>query len=396
MPKIATHRMSKLSSLLVVYVAMFILSLHWAVVVYVNSTYVSTFTTSEAVGVLYTVGSALTIFIFLFISRILRKLGNYTLTVGLTLIEIGALLGLAFFPLREVVLPLFIVHQAVIPLLLFNIDVFTEEKVGNNEKATGGIRGIILVMMAISGAVAPLISGLLVGNGDPRFHYAYIVSAVLLLPFLFLLFRYFKAFQDPKYQEVKILPTIRSFWEKKGMRHVFITGFLLQLFFTWMVIYTPLYLATEIGLAWDAIGLILFVGLMAYVFLEYPIGEIADRYIGEREMMAAGFLIMIVSTIWIAFVDTTLLIPWMLVMFATRVGASLVEATTESYFFKHTKGSDATFISFFRITRPLSYVFGALIGSLALLYIPFSYIFIVLGIILIPGIFFSLSIPDTK
>lgn len=396
MPKIIPSRLNKLASLFVVYVAMFVLSLHWAIVIYANSTYVGQFVSSEAVGILYVVGSSLSVFIFLFVSRILRRVGNYSLTVALAVLEIIALLGLAFIPLREAVLPLFVLHQAVVPLLLFNLDVFAEARVGNDEKATGGIRGIILVMMSLSGAIAPLISGFLISDGDPRFHYAYIVGGLLMIPFLYLIIRHFRSFQDPSYGEVKILPTIRKFWIHRSMRSVFLAGFLLQLFFAWMVVYTPLYLATVIGMSWNHIGLVLFVGLMAYVLFEYPIGEIADRYIGEREMMAFGFLIIIISTAWIAFLDTALLLPWMLVLFATRTGASLVEATTESYFFKHTKGSDANFISFFRITRPLSYVAGALLGSFALLYLPFNYTFIVLAVVLIPGIFIALSIADTK
>ena len=83
-------------------------------------------------------------------------------------------------------------------------------------------------------------------------------------------------------------------------------------------------------------------------------------------------------------------------MFATRVGASLVEVTTETYFFKHTKSTDAQIISFFRITRPLSYVFGAALGGISLLYLPFNLMFVVFGFLMIAGIFFAASIRDTK
>jgi hypothetical protein len=70
--------------------------------------------------------------------------------------------------------------------------------------------------------------------------------------------------------------------------------------------------------------------------------------------------------------------------------------TTESYFFKQTKGSDAQVISFFRMTRPLSYVIGAVIASLALLYLPFNLLFIVLAFLMIPAMFFTLCIEDSK
>jgi hypothetical protein len=87
---------------------------------------------------------------------------------------------------------------------------------------------------------------------------------------------------------------------------------------------------------------------------------------------------------------------WSVLMFVTRVGASFAEATMESYFFKQIKGSDAQIISFYRVTRPVAYVFGALAASLALLYIPFNLLFIVAALLLLPALFLTLYIEDTK
>jgi predicted MFS family arabinose efflux permease len=238
--------------------------------------------------------------------------------------------------------------------------------------------------------------GALVGEGEPQFAHAYIASALFLVPFLVVIMRYFRTFEDPEYSALDILHAIRNFWIHKNIRYVFLTHFLLQLFFAWMVIYTPLYLSEVIGFDWGIIGNILFAGLIAYVILEYPIGRIADEWLGEKEMMALGFCIIALSTSWFAFIGHASIGVWMLAMFATRVGASLVETTTESYFFKHTRGSDANVISFFRITRPLSIVVGALLGSLALLYFPMHQLFIVLGFLMLPGLFFTLKLKDTK
>jgi hypothetical protein len=79
-----------------------------------------------------------------------------------------------------------------------------------------------------------------------------------------------------------------------------------------------------------------------------------------------------------------------------RVGAALVEVTTESYFFKQTKSSDAQIISFFRTTRPLSYVAGAVVASLSLLYVPFNLLFVVFACLMIPAMFCVMLIQDTK
>ena len=140
----------------------------------------------------------------------------------------------------------------------------------------------------------------------------------------------------------------------------------------------------------------MFFAQMAYVIFEYPIGIIADKYIGEKEMMGFGFLIIAISMSWMSFVTIPSVLTWSIIMFTTRVGASFVEVTTESYFFKQTKSSDAQIISFFRITRPLAYVLGALLASLSLLYLPFNLLFVVVASLMIPAMFFTINIEDTK
>jgi hypothetical protein len=41
-------------------------------------------------------------------------------------------------------------------------------------------------------------------------------------------------------------------------------------------------------------------------------------------------------------------------------------------------------------------VIGALLGSLALLYVPFEMLFLILALLMIPGILFALALKDTR
>jgi predicted MFS family arabinose efflux permease len=163
-----------------------------------------------------------------------------------------------------------------------------------------------------------------------------------------------------------------------------------------MVIYVPVYLSRYIGFNWEEIGLILFVGLLAYVIFEYAIGYVADTYIGEKEMMAFGFAVIAVATSWFSFLNHDTIFIWMVAMFIARIGASFVEATTESYFFKHTQGKDSNMISLFRVTRPLGYLVGALFGAIMTTLLPMQLLFVVLGLTMIPGLFFAMALHDTK
>jgi predicted MFS family arabinose efflux permease len=399
MPR-ATHsrimRRAAKRRLIPIYATILLLVFHTFVVAYINSSFLEQFISAKSVGTIYTLGSALSVLIFLFISRVLQNVGNFKLTVLLLFTNFFAVLGMAFATSLEVAVPLFIVHLITIPLIIFNLDVFMEERIGADESATGSSRGLLLTLASLVGAISPLVSGLLIDPTSGDFATAYLVSAATLVPVLIILIFFFKDFSDPEYGEIDVFSAIHTFWININIRSVFIAQFLLQMFFMMMVVYTPLYLTGTIGLSWAEFGIIMFFAQMAYVIFEYPIGIIADRYIGEKEMMGFGFLIIAISTAWISFVTLPSVLVWSVIMFTTRIGAALVEVTTESYFFKQTKSSDAQIISFFRITRPLAYVLGAVVASLSLLYVPFNMLFIVFALLMIPAMFCTLYIKDTK
>ena len=326
----------------------------------------------------------------------LRKVGNVRLTVYLAIVEIIALITLALAGTAATALVAFLVFLVINPMIFLSIDIFSESLIGKDESGTGSKRGLALTLMSIAAVMGPLAMGFIVGDNDANLFRSYLVSAGIFSVFVLIVLLKFRNFKDPEYREIEVLSAIRSFWDKLDLRNVFLAHFTLQLFFSWMVIYVPLYLATEIGFTWEQIGSIIAVGLFAYVLFEYPIGILADKYIGEKEMMAVGFVILAVTSSWISFMAAAPVLSWMILLFISRIGASLVEATTESYFFKHTKGSDANIMSFFRLTRPLAMLVGALLGSATLLYLPFELMFVVLGFMMIPGIFFTLALKDTK
>ncbi len=378
------------------YAASLFLMFHSASIAYLNSSYIEQYMPATNVGMIYTVGAALTVFIFLFISRVLHRVGNFKLTVLLLCIDLLAVGGMAFADSLRTAVPLMVLHIITVPLLIFNIDVFLEEEIGNNEGVTGSRRGLLLALLSFVGAIAPFFSGLLVNGDEGTFSNAYVLSAASLIPILLILLGYFKNFTDPPYNEVQLFGAIHSFWKNKSLRNVLGAHFMLQVFFVAVVVYVPLYLTQTIGLTWTEFGIIIFWAQIAYVLCEYPIGIIADKYIGEREMMGVGLLILALSTASFAFVTAASVVVWSIIMFISRVGASLTEVTTESYFFKQTKSSDAQVISFFRVMRPLSYVFAAPLASLALLYLPFNLVFVVIALLMVVGMFFTLGITDSK
>lgn len=379
-----------------IYVLAVIFAFHNSLVLFINSSYIERFVVPEVVGTLFMIGSSLAVISFLFISRILRRVGNVRLTIWLAVLEILALVVLGLTSNQALAITAFVFFLIANPLIYLNLDIFSETIIGDDEKSTGYKRGMILGLISLAAMIAPLTITYIAGPGEVLLERVYLVSAAIFSIFVLLILTRFQTFTDPTYHEVRVFSALRSFWMDRNIRFSLLAQFLLQLAFSWLVIYVPLYLTTVMNLSWADIGIAIAVGTAAYVLFEFPIGYIADTYTGEKEMMALGFLILSLTFISMSFITTSALIAWVVVMFIMRSGASLVETTVESYFFKHTKGSDTNYLSFFRLTRPLAIMAGGLLGSLSLLFVSFSNIFIVMGCILILGLYFAHNIVDTR
>jgi len=374
------------------YISSFVLSFHHFFVVYMNSSYISTIVGERYVGLVYIVGSILGIISLLFVSKILRRFGNYNTLVTVTIGEFLIFVSLAFFKSPYIIIPMFLLNGVALALILFNFDVFLEEYT-KVESETGEIRGAFLTVANVALILAPLLSGLILTDGN--YWKIYLISSMFLIPFLVLI-RGFKNFKDPEYHDMQIKSTLLCISGRKNLFNIFMAQFLMRLFFSWMVIYMPIYLHTYIGFTWTEIGLMTALMLIPYVLIEYPAGKIADDYLGEKELLIAGFIITGISTYLLSFVLSGSFLVWTVMLLLTRAGASLIEIMTESYFFKHVDGSDNNTISFFRITRPFAYIIGPLLGTIALLFLDMQYIWIVLGAIVLLGLINASQIEDTR
>lgn len=362
---------------------------------FVNPSFLNQFFSPTYVGLFYGGGSLLGILIFLFVSRVLHKIGNYYLMVWLLTLNFFTLLGMAFITTPVLGAVLFLVHFISLPILFYSSDVFIEAGLDNDESSTGTKRGLLLTLTGLVAAIAPLVMGIAIPESG-TFSYVYVLSALFLLPIIVVLTVNFRNFQDPKYEELDVFKAVRSFWIDSNIRRVYLASLTLNIFFAITVVYLTIYIVNYIGLSWEELGIMLSVGILAYLIFEYPVGWVADNYTGEKEFMAAGFMIIALSLATVAFTTTTSVVWWTVLMFVMRIGASVVEVTTESYFFKKTKSSDAQIISFFRTTRPLSYVITVAVGSLALVYLPFNLLFVVGALLMIPAMFLAAGLEDTK
>lgn len=173
------------------------------------------------------------------------------------------------------------------------------------------------------------------------------------------------------------------------MRGILAIAFALYFFYAWMVIYTPIYLL-QAGFSWIEIGKMFTVMLLPFVIIEYPAGYIADKYIGETELLSIGFAIMAISIFALMTVNS--FVGMMLALLCSRVGASLVEIMRETYFYKKVRSGDLDMMETFRNMNPIAHIIAPATATILLAFgahVPS--LFLVLGV----GMAFAAAIPRT-
>lgn len=377
---------------IIIYILTLVFSLHLTPAFYINSSFLETFISSKFVGYTYTASSIITIIAVLGIRQILTRFGNYKTFLAIIFIELISLLIMAFSANTILVVCAFIASFTAVTLSFFHIDIFLESL--SDDKSTGSTRGIYLTSLNTAFILGPLIASLLLKDGS--FWKVYLLGAVLLVPVVYILMTYTKDFKDPEYKKPELRKTSMHIWKDKNLHNIFCAGFILRFFFSWMVIYTPIFLTQTIGFSISETTLIISIALIPYVLLEAFLGKIADRKYGEKEILTIGLLITAISTGAMSFVTSNNFLLWVSILFVTRIGASMIEVMTETYLFKKISSSDVNILSFYRIVRPFAYTISPVIASLMLLFIDIKYLFIILAIIVFYGIRFSLSLKDTK
>lgn len=374
------------------YIFIFLFTLHITPAVYINSNFLGQYLSTTYVSLIYGLASFGTILSILALRDRLKRFGNYKVFMGCLVLEIFTLILLilsnSMIPAIISFIALFIIHT----ITFVNLDIFLERHTKNG--STGKIRGWYLTAMNIAFIVGPFLSSLLLSGND--FKQVYIFILILVFPIIFLASELFSNFEDSTYDKIKIFSSFRKLRKSTDVYATIMSDFILRFFYAWMIIYTPIYLYQYQNFSLSEITLILSIALIPFLLIQSFAGKIADERLGEKEMLTIGFIVTAFFTALMSFIDSSNISVWIAILFMTRVGASMIEIMTETHLFKRIDSSDINVISIYRITRPVAYIFGTLLGTLFLYIISFNMIFFILGGIVLYGIRYSLSITDTR
>jgi MFS family permease len=368
----------------------FLFFAHLSVVMYVNSTVLSSFVGTTYASMLYVGGAAASIVLLFCLPHIVQKFGLVKIATSIFILLAIALLMLGTTTAMTFA-GVFVMYTALSGTVWYCNDLFVTHYA--QSESMGHTRGTYLTIINAAIALMPIIAGFLVQRDG--FHSVYILGASLMVIAAGILVRSQRNFVDRPYVSTTIPVAWNTIRQSSSLRRVISINFLLQFFYVWMTLFTPLYMYETLHFSWPQIGIAFTVMLTAFVILQYPIGRWADT-VGEKKLLITGFAIASSSTIVFALLNTHSIFIYAMVLFCTRVGICMVEVLSETYFFKQVTDSDEGIVSVFRMMYPLAYITAPLLGWYIIMTTSYSVLFLILGALLFVGALYTLRLVDTQ
>lgn len=379
------------SLLKTLYFISFLLGASSAFVLYIQSDYFKTAIRSDNVTPFYIVSYALALFLVVNWHHLIRIFGEKNVFLATLSAKFLIVLWLAFSPVTLWSAVGLAVYMILAVLIWLDMDILLE--ICSTDKVTGGIRGLYLTIQNAGYLAAPFFAGYLVGNfGLP---WAFRGALVFIGVIIIITLAKIDSVCDGKIKRIKFMELLQKVSKRKNVLRIYYISFLLEFFYALMIIYTPLYLL-ENGFTWTQIGKIITFMLVPFVILQYPAGLLADKKFEERDILKWALFVMAVATAAIFFISSGNLLIWALILFSTRVGASLVEVLRDSYFYKRIDQRDVDAVDFFRTVRPMAYIIGPLIATPVVIFLHIKFIFPIIGLVVLTGFWAAKNLASSR
>ncbi len=369
----------------------FLLGVSSSFVLYLESDYFKTVTRSENITHFFIVAHALALVFILNWHKVVRFAGRVRSFIAITSLKAFILLLLAILPPGSESAWIFVIYITLAISSWVSLDILIETC--SRDDRTGEIRGSQLTLENAGRLISPLFAGFLVSIYG--FQFVFGIAFLIIFAIDIIALTKLKKIEDEPVKKEGILSIILKVSERKNVLRIFYIAFLLDVFYALMIIYTPL-LLLDIGFSWTQIGQIFTIMLIPFVFIQYPAGLIADEKIEEREMIPFALLVMSFFTLLVFLFKSESFWLWAGILFATRVGASLIEILRDSYFYKRIDQHDIDVIEFFRSVRPMAYILSLLVAAPIVYYLGIAYVFPLLAAIVLTGIPVSLRLASSR
>ena len=369
----------------------FLFGFSQAILAYVIADYFRESFGSTNVSVFYFISYIIALIGILNMHKIIKRIGKATAMLFFLFLQVCSVTFLIFTEPSIIGVSLLMAFIISSYLSWVMLDIIVEAY--SEDKKSGRIRGIHLTIMNTGFLIGPLISTQILEKFG--FNGLFFVSMLIsMFTFIIALFN-LRGISQRFGQNLTIRDLVKKIFTNCDVMKIYFVSLALEFFFALMVVYTSLYLL-ELGMSWSKIGIIFTVMLIPFVILGYPVGFLADKKFGEKEMIIIGLFIMVVSSGIIFFITSTSIWVWSSVLFVTRIGATMVETLRDSYFYKKIDGRDVDIISFFRTTPSVAYILATSISAIVLIFFPLKSIFLIISLSGILAIFAAARLIDNK
>lgn len=369
---------------------------HFFLVIFVIAPYLALFMPEAQTGLVVSLGALITLLVFPFVPRVVRMFGAKRVAIGLAFLQAVTVSVLALSPSMVFAILCVAIVCAVSPLIAYQLDLLLEAATSTKEEDTGRTRTLFITAASVALVTAPLLIGFLL-DGTEAYWRVFLAAALSLTPFITLLLLEKLSEGEPPHLAA-VRSTCFCLWSDPDLRAAALGNGVLQFFFHLAPLYIPLYLHTVLGFPWNDLGWIFAVALLPFVFIEYPAGWIADRWLGDKELLIAGFVIMGIAFATVGFITaSTPLVVIAAILFVSRIGAALSEAMVESHFFRRVSERDANTISVFRMMRPVGALVAPLFASVLLITGNYVAFFMISGALIVAlGVLVTIPLKDVR
>lgn len=346
--------------------------------IYIISSYFAEVAGSEHIGWFYIAAFSLVFASLVWLQPLVRRLGLSSVLFYLFLVLVGSAAWLSASGVNFLGALFLLVFLVANNVLWVVMDILLEQF--SVDRISGRVRGFYLTIMNAGLLVAPFFATHVLEYAGYAGVFAFLTIGYAVTFIIALVgLAHTPRLNFPKLSWQKTKSTLSAHPDLLRIYHI---SFAMEFFYAIMVVYMPLYLI-QAGFSWEEIGLLFTAMLLPFVLFQYPLGAIADRHFGEKELLMGSLFIVIVATAGVCILHTPSLWWWGAMLFATRVGIAGIEVLRDAYFYKHVHAEDADHIAFFRTARPSANIVGALVALALLAFFPMQSLFlVVVGVML--------------
>ncbi|MFC1645253.1 MFS transporter [Patescibacteria group bacterium] len=369
----------------------FFMGFSWAMLAYVMSTYFSEAMKSDNVSIFYLIAYGVILVVLLNLHKLIRHFGKSFIFHAAFIVKVVAIVFLVILPVTIWGTGFMVLYMIANGISWVALDTILESFSKDSE--SGRIRGSHLAIMNAGFIAGPLLSSQIL----ERFGFSGIFLVILIVHSVVLALALFglRGTNHKFTQKISVKELLKKVRGRRNVMRIYYISFVMEAFYALMLAYVPIYLLSK-GYTWEQLGIAFTIMLIPFVIVQYPVGIIADKKTGEKEILIAAIMIMGLSTLVFFLTNTSDILIWTIILFCTRIGVALIEVLRESYFYKRIDGSDVDVINFFKTSKPVAYVFSMLLATIVLFFFSIKAIFLLVALISFSALYPAFKLVDNR